>query len=721
MAIFDRGIRGNIQSPFQSQQDASAVPYSNPRIPSGFSGSVQSAIDYIIDALYPNYKGTVQTPASLPTSAQANDFYIVSDDGDGKAAGYVYSVIEGATSWIKRMDVDWSAEGILAEAVNRTQWMYVAKYGFTDHDAAGNALTGKYGGQRIFGGDQTAQNLTLTANKVDLSGLIQVDNTISPTLFNTMDLGQAAMKFRAGYFKSALTVDTTTLMPASLVDTTGAFSFNALNLSTTGTFASGATTVSGTLLLSSGLVTDTSGSLSFNNNNLSTSGTINSGAITASSGSKLADFTFTNGQISTASSVISFAGKNLSNVGTISSGAITTPSLTASGNVTSSTKVIAPEVDAGNVIISSATIKTTNDATPLVLQGGTGSNSSSLSLLGPTTLNSTLNVGGNSTFQGTVSLTAGPLNVANNLSLTSTGTSAAVNSGGTLTLSGTTVLVANTLAPTTDASIDVGQSAKRFKNLNLSGGITDGTNTISMANLLSLRDINTNAQAGMALFYNGTEWLPSIPDSEIDHRTLSGLLIGDAGHTQFQLLAGRAGGQLLYGGTAAGENLTLDSTSNATKGLVSTSSTFAPTTDSAIDIGTSNKQFRNIYLSGLAFGLRFDQYAGSVNYPANATAKIGRVIWDTSQNQLLVDTGTTWAKVGQQKWLSDLSFDGNTSTMTVTVSSAISDARTAIWQLADNSNGFQRIHATLTFTQTQVTITANAPLPSGSYRLIGFN
>lgn len=39
-------------------------------------------------------------------------------------------------------------------------------------------------------------------------------------------------------------------------------------------------------------------------------------------------------------------------------------------------------------------------------------------------------------------------------------------------------------------------------------------------------------------------------------------------HTQYALLAGRAGGQTLIGGTAASQNLTLQSTSNATRGYV---------------------------------------------------------------------------------------------------------------------------------------------------------
>lgn len=53
---------------------------------------------------------------------------------------------------------------------------------------------------------------------------------------------------------------------------------------------------------------------------------------------------------------------------------------------------------------------------------------------------------------------------------------------------------------------------------------------------------------------------------KLDH----GLLLGkaDDDHTQYALLAGRATGQTLTGGTAASEDLTLESTSNATKGSV---------------------------------------------------------------------------------------------------------------------------------------------------------
>lgn len=60
--------------------------------------------------------------------------------------------------------------------------------------------------------------------------------------------------------------------------------------------------------------------------------------------------------------------------------------------------------------------------------------------------------------------------------------------------------------------------------------------------------------------------IATIANASFDHGTLTGL--SDDDHTQYALLAGRSGGQTLIGGTASGNNLTLQSTSNATKGSV---------------------------------------------------------------------------------------------------------------------------------------------------------
>lgn len=51
-----------------------------------------------------------------------------------------------------------------------------------------------------------------------------------------------------------------------------------------------------------------------------------------------------------------------------------------------------------------------------------------------------------------------------------------------------------------------------------------------------------------------------------DHGALTGLTDDD--HTQYALLAGRSGGQTIIGGTASGDDLTIKSTSNATKGSI---------------------------------------------------------------------------------------------------------------------------------------------------------
>lgn len=60
--------------------------------------------------------------------------------------------------------------------------------------------------------------------------------------------------------------------------------------------------------------------------------------------------------------------------------------------------------------------------------------------------------------------------------------------------------------------------------------------------------------------------LRDIVNTEIDHGLLTGL--NDDDHTHYALLGGRIGGQTMIGGTAANNNLNLQSTTNATRGKV---------------------------------------------------------------------------------------------------------------------------------------------------------
>lgn len=95
--------------------------------------------------------------------------------------------------------------------------------------------------------------------------------------------------------------------------------------------------------------------------------------------------------------------------------------------------------------------------------------------------------------------------------------------------------------------------------------------------------------------------LPTAVQNNIDHGNLTGLLDDD--HTQYALLAGRSGGQTLIGGSAAGEDLILQSTSNATRGtiqvnddlevdsidaLTATTMTIGGATATKLDLGASD-------------------------------------------------------------------------------------------------------------------------------------
>lgn len=72
----------------------------------------------------------------------------------------------------------------------------------------------------------------------------------------------------------------------------------------------------------------------------------------------------------------------------------------------------------------------------------------------------------------------------------------------------------------------------------------------------------------------------------VDHGSISGL--ADDDHSQYALLAGRATGQTFYGGTAAGDDLTLRGTSNATAGdvIVSASDLVIATAGKGLKIAT---------------------------------------------------------------------------------------------------------------------------------------
>jgi hypothetical protein len=232
------------------------------------------------------------------------------------------------------------------------------------------------------------------------------------------------------------------------------------------------------------------------------------------------------------------------------------------------------------------------------------------------------------------------------------------------------------------------------------------------------------AQNGDSLFYDSANqvWLASAPDTEISHSTVSGLTTGDSGHTQFAMLAGRAGGQTIQGGTAASENLNLESTSHATKGYIQAKDTVRAFTDATYsggwqgaDIGGSSNKFRHFYSAGEFFGFRLENVGALPGFSAN---NIGRLVYLSTDESVYVDTGTVFKKVGANRYEEDTVWNGSDTTKSVTVSGL--DARKAIWQLKTNSGDFEVIYTSIKSTSaTNVTITVGTALPAGSYRLIG--
>ena len=78
----------------------------------------------------------------------------------------------------------------------------------------------------------------------------------------------------------------------------------------------------------------------------------------------------------------------------------------------------------------------------------------------------------------------------------------------------------------------------------------------------------------------------TVNEGNIDHGNLEATSLTHDDHTQYALLAGRAGGQTLIGGTGSGDDLVLESTSHGTKGVVQI--------QSGTDLDLNSNQIKNL-------------------------------------------------------------------------------------------------------------------------------
>lgn len=138
------------------------------------------------------------------------------------------------------------------------------------------------------------------------------------------------------------------------------------------------------------------------------------------------------------------------------------------------------------------------------------------------------------------------------------------------------VIVTNSTATTSTAALAVRDDGRVAVGTNSPGYTFDviGTDAIRIpVGTTAQRPtgargvLRFNSSADILEYFDGTDWQVAGGASGVtDHGALTGL--ADDDHTQYLLLAGRATGQVATGGTASGDDLTLRSTSNATKGNV---------------------------------------------------------------------------------------------------------------------------------------------------------
>ena len=740
MSIFDKHrfeIWNLTQHPYKHR--LSDFGYSNAALP-GVS-NVASALNYMVNVMYPNTQPNVPTPGDLPTGPNTpnpgdvtptiSDYRVVDDDGDGRSAGYRWEQREGDVSpqWYKVFDVDWSTDAILAAVTDVTNDLYFYSKGKDDLDELGAAITGLYAGQKVYGGASANTHLTLNANNGDgvgpQTGYVQIDGDFRPTVNNSYDLSTITEQWKDAWFAGTVTIGTMAIAGGSITDSSGAISFGDENLTTTGNITGAILTGSSlvaddtvnTVTLVPGSYTDSSGAVNFGAANLLTTGTLGAGVTTLTDGGQTLTFDPNAAAISTilsSTGTISFGDENLITTGTFNVGALTADSLAVDnlfldGNTISSTDVN------GNIVL---------------VPNGTG-----LVDVQKTLQTLAQNVTGTITHTGSLD-TTGDISVDNLRLDGNTLSSTDVNGNIIISPDGTGVVsFSKSLIPTTGGALDLGSSTFLMNDLYISGGVRDASNEISVGTMLAFRSSlfrdlgqTTPAQNGDALFYDSVNgvWLASTPDSEVDHTTIANLTTGDAGHTQFAMLAGRAGGQAIQGGTAASENLTLESTAHATKGSVLTRDNLTPETDASYsagwtgtDLGGASNRWNDIYSAGEFKGFRLENFT-SGTLPSASVQNVGRTVYATDNNKAYVDTGTAFKVLGVSKFVGDQAFDGIVLFKDVTVSADIEDARNAQWQLMDNANNFEIMAVTITATSaTNVRITTNIPLPAGSYRLIG--
>jgi hypothetical protein len=268
-----------------------------------------------------------------------------------------------------------------------------------------------------------------------------------------------------------------------------------------------------------------------------------------------------------------------------SGGQTITGSTAASGNLT---LVSTSNATKGSVLFTETTSSTSSSTGSVILSGGlaisNATDSTSISNGGAATIEGGLAVA-KKVFIGDVlncrsDISIGELSVngerRSTIKNVNTGTSAFSNlrlenavGAASIYLNGSTRISDGPSSSLIIRNDITGGQTRILTSLNR-GIFLGSTGTVTLTDSLNT---NGNSSVGGNLTVTGTL------TATISHNSLTDLTTGDP-HTQYTLGVGRSGGQTVTGSTAASENLTLVSTSNATKGAVLFTETTASTSSS---------------------------------------------------------------------------------------------------------------------------------------------
>ncbi|MBJ13616.1 MAG: hypothetical protein CMG62_11175, partial [Candidatus Marinimicrobia bacterium] len=416
-------------------------------------------------------------------------------------------------------------------------------------------------------------------------------------------------------------IGTLNLKDGSITDFSGTISFDDENLSTSGNLTVGSVEVS------SGVISDTSGAISFDDEDISTTGNLAAGTATLSSGSTVGNLTLSDGSMTSASGAITFGDETLTTTGRINTGVAVMSSGSSIGNITISDGSIASSSDTINfgndnlmtngimtatsfvgdgtslTGIKATTVDTLSGNSPLVLEGSSINDfETTLNTIDPTA-DRTISFPDE---DGTVLTTGTGVSdtyVANDLTINS-GTidatpigSTNASTGAFTNLSGTEV-IASTKVDITGSGGLVLENDETITNSD------DGTILITSDTTSISGDINVQ---GNDIVFGNYEKISNELNGTVSVTADSFSLSGDLKI---------AGNDILFGNK--------ESISNNTDGTIQISvdgnsqisfadGSIVPDNNNDVDLGTSDKKFKNLYINGTAYTNQADIDGGSVD------------------------------------------------------------------------------------------------------------